>query len=215
MVENEEIQKILCCFYYPHDKDNPGHPKLWRAAPVEAVSKVLARKNIKWNDEQIKIVGLVLIHPFATLTLELARNVFEAEDMIKDAINQVKPAYWSMLIMHNVTFYLGVILIMAAVYSSYEGRELLSAVFGGVGLSTILFLFFIQPIRGLQRSIGNLIQLEVIYNSYAKQMGYWKPYEKNTDPAVKAEVIKEIEKCTQRTIHLIQKYCEKIEHRKV
>jgi hypothetical protein len=214
-MEKEEIQKVLCAFYYPHDKDNPGHPKLWRAAPIEALNKVLAKKNVKWNDEQIKLVGMVLAHPSGAYTLELVRNVFDAEDMIRDAIDQVKPAYWSMLLMHNVTFYLGVILILAAIYSSYEGRDLFSAIFGGVGLGTIVFLFFRQPIRGLQRSISNLIQLEVIYNSYAKQMGYWKAYEKNMHVAVKKEVIHEIEMCTQRTIHLIQKYCERIEFRKV
>lgn len=202
---------MLHAFFDPHDPAYPGHRHLWMAAPVDAVRKIVAHKKLKWSEQQIKVVGTLLAHKSTVATIEVIENILEAEEMIWDAIHSDRPAYWSTLVMHNVTFYLGVMLILAAVYASYGGRELFSAILGGVGLATIISLFFRQPISGVQRSIGNLIQLEVIYNSYTKQLGYWKAYERTSDVAIKREVIQEIEKCTQRTIRLIQKYCERVE----
>lgn len=210
-MEREEIRHVLRAFFDPHDPANPGHRHLWMAAPVEAVRKVVAHKKLKWNEQQIKVVGTLLVQRSTITTIEMLEGILEAEEMIWDAIHSDRPAYWSTLVMHNVTFYLGVTLILAAVYASYGGRELFSAILGGVGLATIIFLFFRQPIRGVQRSIGNLIQLEVIYNSYTKQLGYWKPYARTANVEIKSQVIPEIEKCTRRTIRLIEDYCERIE----
>ena len=210
-MEREEIRKVLRAFYDPHDPANPGHRNLWMAAPAEAVRKVVIHKKLKWSEQQIKVVGMALTTRSTIATIEMIENILGAEEMIWDAIDSNRPAYWSTLVIHNVTFYLGVTLILAAVYASYRGLELFSAILGGVGLATITFLFLRQPISGVHRSIGNLIQLEVIYNSYTKQLGYWKAYASNPDVKIKSEILQEIEKRTRRTICLIEKYCERIE----
>jgi hypothetical protein len=214
-MKREEILQVLHAFIDPKDKAYPGHHNSWSGAPVEAVREVVDKKGFKWNEEQIKVVGTKLAHISSYLTLEWLENINKSEEMIQDAIRSVRPAYLSTLVMHNVTFYVGVALILLAVHASFEGRDLFSAIMGGVGLGTIIFHFFRQPISGVQRSISSLIQLEIIYNSYTKQIGYWKAFEHSDDVDIKenvdnkSKVIKEIEECTQRTVDLIQKYCER------
>jgi hypothetical protein len=207
-MEREDIHIVISAFFDPYDKDNPGHPNNWVSAPVEAVRSVLAKKNIKWSDENIMIIGAMLVHPSNDRIIKLVRNIFEAEVLIRDAREQVNPAYRSTLIMHNVTFYLGIVLILSAVYSAYMGSEFLSAIFGSIGIATIISLFLKDPVKGLHQSIGNLIQLEIIFNSYARQLGYWKVYENIDNKKTHYELINEIELCTKRTVYLIQEYCE-------
>jgi hypothetical protein len=210
-MKREEIHQVLYAFLDPNDPHYPGHRNRWRGDPVEAVRKVVAQKSFEWSEQQITVVGTKLAHQSSEGTLEWLENTFKAEEMIQDAIRSVRPAYLSTLVMHNVTFYLGVTLVLAAIYASFEGYDLFSAILGSVGFGTIIFLFFRQPIRGVQRSIGNLIQLEIIYNSYTKQLGYWKAFQHTDDIAIKREVIREIESCTRKTIQLVQEYCERDE----
>lgn len=207
-MEREEIRIVIGAFFDPYDPDNPGHPNNWASAPVEAVRSVLAKKNLKWSDENILIIGAMLVHSSNYQIIKLLRNIFEAEVLIRDAREQVNPAYSSTLIMHNVTFYLGIVLILSAVYSAYLGSEFLSAIFGSVGIATIFSIFLKDPVKGLHQSIGNFIQLEIIFNSYARQLGYWKVYENIDDKEINSKLVNEIELCTKRTVYLIQEYCE-------
>jgi hypothetical protein len=210
-MQREDIRDVLRAFLDPKHPAYPGDRRVWNAAPVEAVREVAAKLKLDWSEEQIAIVGQKLTHSSSQLTFGLIQNLTESENIINDTMIWIKPAYKSAIVMHNVTFYLGVMLILIATYTAYTGQEILGAILGGSGLGTVIVVFLHGPINGVRRSVRNLIQLELIYNSYTKQIGFWRPYAFAGNLTVNKVVIREILESTERTLCLIQEYCERVQ----
>lgn len=203
-MDHEEIQSVLSVLLNPRDPSNIVSTE----APLDAVRSVVEQKKFKWSDMQIRIVASLLGDMKTPVFLEAVEGMVRAEEIIEDTIRSSKMAYWITLIIHNVTFYLGITLIVAAVYASYIGLNLFSVALGGVGFGTVILLFLRQPISGVHRSIGSLIQLEVIYCSYIRQLGFWGSYAYEWDEKKKSNVLQEIKKCTNQTVDLIEKHCK-------
>lgn len=209
-MKREEVQEVFRAFYDSHHKAHPGDYRNLVAAPFESVQTVVSRLEYGWEENQIRLVAAVIGHPSSTQTIELMNDILSSENMIWDIIQSVRPATSSAIVMHVVTFSLGVFLTVSAIISAMQNQILVSTMLGGLALASFLFIFFRQPIRGVQRGINYLIQLEVIYNGYVKQLGYWKAYERSSDVSLKPVILEEIDKCTRHTLFLIQKYSERI-----
>jgi len=134
--------------------------------------------------------------------------MMQAEDIIKDVMQSSRLAYRTTLLLHNITFYLGIAIIIAAVYASMVGLDLFSLAFGGIGFSTIAALFLRKPVAGVHRSIGTIIQLEVIYSNFIKQLGFWGIYVFAFQDKKKINALEQIREGTRINIELVKKYCK-------
>jgi hypothetical protein len=208
-MRREEVRRVIGAFY---DRDGSVYARDRRdlvVAPFETVQEIVKHEKLEWTQEEIRLVAAVLAHESSVQTIELMETILSSEDMIRDIINTARPASNSALVMQVCTLTLGVGLTVAAVIAALQGQTLLGSLLGGLGISSFLYLFFREPIKGVQRGISNLIQLEVIYNGYVKQLAYWRAYERTRDLLLKPAILAEIEGCTNHTMYLIQRYTER------
>lgn len=208
-MKREEVHEVFRAFYDPDHKAHPGDYRNLVVAPLETVQAVVSTLRYVWTEDQIRLVAAVIGHVSSTQTIELMNDILSSENMIWDITQSVRPATTSAIVMHAVTFCLGVALILSAMISAMQDQIVLSSVLGGLGITSFLYIFFQQPIQGVQRGISHLIQLEVIYNGYAKQLGYWKAYERSSDVSLKPDILAEIDYCTRHTLYLIERCSER------
>jgi ABC-type multidrug transport system fused ATPase/permease subunit len=190
------------------DPDTTGI-ELEYSTPVDFVRKIVEQKKLNWTETQIRTAGLLLMEDKERVLAEVVKEFTKNEIIIKDVMHSSRISYWTTLLLHNITFYTGIAIIIASVYALLAGFDLFSLVFGSLGFSTIALLFLRQPITGVYRSIGNLIQLEIIYSNYVKQLGFWGSYVFASSDPKKIMVIKEIREITKKTICFIQNYCKR------
>lgn len=168
-MSSEEIQRVLKILL------DPDHPYsfLFLKEPYDAVRQVVKQENLNWSESQIKFLGMLVADDNTKPEAEALKEMKKAEEIIIDVMNSSRFAYRMTLYLHNVTFYLGIAIIILAVYASMVGLDIFSLVFGVVGFSTIAALFLRKPVLGVHRSIGTAIQLEIIYSNFIKQLGFW------------------------------------------
>jgi hypothetical protein len=204
-MKREEVHEVFRAFYDPDHKAYPGDYRNLVVAPFESVQAVVSILRYAWTEDQIRLAAAIIGHASSTQTIELMNDILSSENMIRDITQSIRPATTSAIVMHAVTFCLGVALILSAIISAMQNQILFSGLLGGLGITSFLYIFFRQPIQGVQRGISQLIQLEVIYNGYAKQLGYWKAYERSNDVSLKPDILAEIDYCTRHTLYLIEK----------
>jgi hypothetical protein len=129
-------------------------------------------------------------------------------DTIFDAINQMKNAFNTTLWMHRVTFYTGIILIFIAVYAAFVGLDLLAGILGLGGLADISYHFYKKPVEGVQRCIGNLVQLEAAFIGFTNELGFWKSFQAGQDIEKNNKVSIALRELTEKTMSLIEVYVE-------
>lgn len=203
-MSSEEIQRVLKILL------DPDHPYsfLFLKEPYDAVRQVVKQENLNWSESQIKFLGMLVADDNTKPEAEALKEMKKAEEIIIDVMNSSRFAYRMTLYLHNVTFYLGIAIIILAVYASMVGLDIFSLVFGVVGFSTIAALFLRKPVLGVHRSIGTAIQLEIIYSNFIKQLGFWGSYVFAIDDDKKIKVLEEIREGTRKNIELVRKYCK-------
>jgi len=109
--------------------------------------------------------------------------------------------------MYQISFYLGVILIIAAVASAFLLKEtLISAVFGSLGVIDILTFFLAKPQEQLESSRASLAQMQAaLYNWFmdsANQITYLgQHFDMETMRSVSESLIAH----TEKTLEMLQK----------
>jgi hypothetical protein len=208
-MKQKEVHEVFQAFYDSGHRAYPGDYRNLVAAPFESVQEVVYNLGYRWTEDEIRLVAAIIGHPSSTRTIELMNDILSSEKMIWDITQSVRPATTSAIVMHVVTFCLGIGLILSAIILAMQDHFLLSGLLGGLGIISFLYIFLRQPIQGVQRGISHLIQLEVIYNGYVKQLGYWKAYESSNDVSLKPRILEEIDYCARHTLYLIEKYSER------
>lgn len=131
---------------------------------------------------------------------------------IQDVINDAKGAYKYVLWMYVVSFYLGIVLILAALFFAAQGKTILTVAFGTIGLADIIGHFIFKPPLELQSSRSNLAQLMVVLTNWFADIMNLNSYLSMKGSQVTLEDVEKIsEKQNANTEHmlaLIEKYCE-------
>jgi hypothetical protein len=132
---------------------------------------------------------------------------------LQRTLEQIDSAYRSTMLMYQITFYLGVVLIVVAVGATLFGREpLLPAVFGTLGIIDLLAFFLFKPQERLQASRSSLAQVQAaLYNWFMDSVNL------NTLMGAlgQAKEFGEAQKVseallahTEKTLEMLQKYCK-------
>jgi hypothetical protein len=148
-------------------------------------------------------------------TLVVAKQM---KDGLTKTLEQIDKAFRSTMLMYQVSFYLGVALVIVATVAAFALKNpLLPAVFGSLGTLDVLAFFLKNPQEKLQCSRADLAQLQAaLYNWFMDSVSQrtviasiWE------NLPVGAEAVELYEKVagilltnTEKTLDLIQKYCE-------
>ncbi len=135
-------------------------------------------------------------------------------------IAQIEQGYKRIMNMHTVAFYLGVGLVVASVIASLVLRSDASAlVLGGLGMADVIVMLIRQPALDLQNSRGNLAQLQAAFVNWINDVYNWNRYllilsehVSSTQHVPEFSQVREVSEMlvhhTERTMQLIERYCE-------
>ena len=117
------------------------------------------------------------------------------------------------MLMYQITFYLGVALIVAATGIAIVGQApLLPAIFGTLGMADILAFFLFKPQERLQASRSSLAQVQAaLYNWFMDSVNLnsmMALYGQSRDYAGAERMSKSLLSHTEKTLDMLQKYCK-------
>lgn len=143
-------------------------------------------------------------------TLEVATEMKEG---LKRTIAQIDQAYRSTMLMYQISFYLGVLLILVAVGTALLGKEsLLSSIFGTLGTADVIAFFLLKPQERLQASRASLAQVQAaLYNWFIDSVNLntlMNGFAKKEDFANAAVMSESLMLHTDKTLEMLQKYCK-------
>jgi uncharacterized protein (UPF0210 family) len=134
---------------------------------------------------------------------------------LKRTVEQIDKAYRSTMLMYKVSFYLGVLLVLVAVaFAIFVQKPFLPLVFCGLGVGDFIAFFITKPPVGLQNSRANLTQLlTVLFNWFTDSVNQntlmQQLYAQGKLDMQSMEKLSEtLMKHTEKTMELIQKFCE-------
>ncbi len=134
---------------------------------------------------------------------------------LKAAIKKAKGTQSWILALNIIMFFFGIVLISVAVYAGYSNMSpMYSVLFGGIGFAELVASFFIGAMQRSQKSISDLVQIEITFLNYFEQVTLWEHYagiRTDTGDIQKeniAEAAKKIQESTAQTLELVQKYVE-------
>lgn len=139
----------------------------------------------------------------------------ELKSSLRKTLDQIDRAYRSTMLMYQISFYLGVALILVAVVMAVTSKEaLLPIVFGTLGTLDILTFFLVKPQEQLQNSRASLAQLQAgLYNWFMDSfnqhtfLGLLQQQGK-IDAASMQQVSQALMSNTNQTLDMLQKYCK-------
>jgi hypothetical protein len=143
-------------------------------------------------------------------TLEVAKEMKEG---LKRTLEQIDRAYRATMLMYQISFYLGVLLIVVAAGFALLGRApLLPAVFGTLGTADILAFFLLKPQERLQASRSSLAQVQAaMYNWFMDSVNLntlMSKLDQKGDLGGAAAVSESLMQHTDKTLEMLQKYCK-------
>ncbi len=140
------------------------------------------------------------------------------KDGLKKTVTQIDEAFQSTMLMYQVSFYLGVALVVASMgFAVVEKTPLLPLVLGGLGTADILTFFFTKPPERLQSSRASLAQLQIAllnwFNDVINQNSYLAQL--NQHGALDLATFERLSDVqmdhTERIMRVLQTYCKLIE----
>lgn len=137
----------------------------------------------------------------------------EMKEGLKNTLEQIDAAFKSTMRMYEVSFYLGVGLVIAAVVGAFVGADpLLPAVFGALGILDVLAFFLVKPQEGLQSSRANLAQIQAaMYNWFMDSVNLNTLMSSLHQQGLNKDVLEisvRLLDHTDRTLEMLQKYCK-------
>jgi hypothetical protein len=157
-----------------------------KASQDEKFRKELAadpRKAVQMEAQQMatvagKEVGPAVVERVATKARETYSSIVpelasdKVEDLIFGTIEDVKRAYTITLLLSQVLFYAGLAMVIAGfVAGLMSGEKLISLFFGSGGIASMLISsLVVSPLDRVQNAAGNLVQLQMAYLAYYKQL---------------------------------------------
>jgi hypothetical protein len=151
----------------------------------------------------------------------------ELQQGLVGIIQQIAQGYWYVTWMYNITFILGVVLIlMSAVSSLVLQQDAASYLMGGLGLAGVIGSLVFRPAQDLQHNRANLAQLQAVFINWINDIHNWNRYwelvmNQNRDSKQPPPPLEEVSKISdtllnsaRQMMELIEQYCELPEDRR-
>jgi hypothetical protein len=147
--------------------------------------------------------------PSRLVDAEYARTYWvQIDDLFYRTIAHAERAFKINLNINIVLVIVGiVILAYSIIYSWYNSLDLYSTAFGTLGILDFVAIFYLSPQRNIQKTVGDLTQIQMFYRSYYVQIEYiidWANLHQDM-------TIEELEKWNKRIEEVTINITEKIE----
>ena len=145
---------------------------------------------------------------------------YEAKDfkaLVEDVTDRVNTGFNEILMMSKILFYLGVAIIIVAVGLDIGGviykinwQQFIasSGVLGGIGILAVFSSFVKGSFEKIKNSIGDLVQIQVIFFGYYDQLSILMPQRVGADFETATKITDKISSSMNSALEGIQKYCE-------
>ena len=153
---------------------------------------------------------------------ETMRVIKAMKDGLRKTIEQIDRAFTYTMWMYILSFVMGLALMVAAIWSAFYGKSLLTLVLGGFGTANTLTFFFTRPPERLQSSRASLAQLQIALlawftdffnqNALMVQENSYQVKAGKLDKAPFAEISETIIDHTEKMMIMLQKYCKLVEN---
>jgi hypothetical protein len=147
---------------------------------AEQIDTILRNENIVISSSELFEVIRILLN-LQKLKEQKERSE-TGESRVKEAflngivedLKGIKKSYDHVMVMYIFAFYLGVFLVVAAIYSAIVLKEdILTLVLGSVGGADILGSLLFKPAQKLQDSRVSLVKLKAAYFSWINELNNW------------------------------------------
>jgi hypothetical protein len=128
---------------------------------------------------------------------------------IKSTLKQIDAAYRVTSRMYQVSFMLGIALIIMAIITGFIGKDsLLTSIFGALGLLDVLVFFLLKPQEKLQASRSSLAQVQAaLYNWYIESMNIRGSIQHPTELRDRFFEASKVNMAnTEKTLDMLQRY---------
>jgi len=96
---------------------------------------------------------------------------------IEDTIRQISRGFQLTMYMYFMVFLIGCVLLAVSAYLAIAtDKEFISSMFGGMGMASVLSFFFSKTPIALQKSRGQLAQLQTILFNWYVDVFNWNSY---------------------------------------
>lgn len=145
---------------------------------------------------------------------------YEAKDfkrLVENVINRVNTGFNEILKMSKILFYLGIAIIIVAVSLDVGGiifkinwQQFItsSGVLGGIGILTVFSSFVKGSFEKIKNSIGDLVQIQVVFFGYYDQLSILMQQRVGADFDTAAKITEKISSSMTNALKGIQEYCE-------
>lgn len=171
------------------------------------------------GSERAEIHELVLAYSMTREKFEMAKSQQERigavntsyQEGLVETIRQTIKGFKSTMTMYQVSFYLGVLLIIAALlFAILEKSSLYPILFGTIGTLDLLTFFIAKPPQSLQRSRSEQAKLNATFYSWFINLYNWNSFfvqESNSGNAPGFDVVNKVSEaqlnCTERLMKII------------
>lgn len=115
-----------------------------------------------------KVTGKV--QPFHEIVAERFKENFVYTQIFKRTMKSANFSYFMAIILSILMFFVGVALIVAAIYLAFTNNDrILSIVFTGFGSTSIIVLLLSNPIERIQTAVNKLIESQIACLSFQAQ----------------------------------------------
>lgn len=155
---------------------------------------------------------------FVNETKKSVSSTLNTADVFKRGLEktviQINRGFQWTMYMYLMVFIIGVVFLGISVYMAITtDKEIISTVFGGMGMTSVLSFFFSKTPLELQRSRGELAQLQAALFNWYVDITNWNSYLlKNQDISLGdfKEISQEQMSRTDQTVQLIAKYIRNV-----
>lgn len=136
------------------------------------------------------------------------------KDGLEKTIIQINRGFQWTMYMYLSVFIVGIVLLSVSTYIAITTeKETIAAVFGGMGMASILSFFFSKTPIELQRSRGELAQLQAALFNWFIDLTNWNSFLLNNQ-TIKFDDLKKVSdeqmKRTEQTVQLISEHVRKV-----
>jgi hypothetical protein len=194
---------------------------------LKQIQEITLQQQVETTKQQFELVKTQLTQQLnfvkgGQTRLDETMDVVKAmKSGLKSTMAQIDHAFTYTMWMYIVSFFMGIALIAAAIWSAWYGKNLLSIVLGGFGTANTLTFFFTRPPERLQSSRASLAQLQIAllawFNDFFNQNILLaqeasiqrKPGESGTSSMLAISDV--IIHHTEKMMVMLQKYCKLVE----
>lgn len=102
----------------------------------------------------------------------------KVDNLFYATLRHAERAFLANVIVNLIVVALGVLLIVSALASSWmRGTDVFSVAFAGIGVVDLVAIFFVNPQKGIHKTIGNLVQIQIAYRTFLSQLESLSDYD--------------------------------------